>query len=318
MLAIVLNKIDFWIYPSESGSQTAVEWFNFMLSFHNYTENSDLSYWYDNQSLSKLANEQLGIEDPTYEDLNDVMLHSIFSVLSPFYIRSYQNNDEEGKLHQRSVVESIDVNQLVVNWVPYPRTHYMLPCFAQFKSGPDAKPLLISDLASQTNSFNISEVDKDIFNVYNNFLGSCKSKKNDSNIVNVINLNGDITPSELYQNNSIIKSCFNLPHQDDYDNFAKWTYTTMNYLNIPKIGDMKGLERSLHLSANTSCFSHNLDSVWLKFDKTYAKRAFVHYFVGEGLESGEMSEWREDCAALINDYFSFCFRDFDDESELDE
>jgi tubulin alpha len=39
-----------------------------------------------------------------------------------------------------------------------------------------------------------------------------------------------------------------------------------------------------------------------RFDKLYAKRAFAYWFVGEGLESGEMSCAREDWEAAKHNY----------------
>jgi tubulin alpha len=39
-----------------------------------------------------------------------------------------------------------------------------------------------------------------------------------------------------------------------------------------------------------------------KFDKMYSKRAFVHWYVGEGLSEGFFGEARENMKFLISEY----------------
>ena len=51
------------------------------------------------------------------------------------------------------------------------------------------------------------------------------------------------------------------------------------------------------------------------FDKLYEKRSFVHWFVGEGLESGEMSESSENFRALIRNFEEVFIQDDNSEDE---
>lgn len=80
--------------------------------------------------------------------------------------------------------------------------------------------------------------------------------------------------------------------------------------------EMAAFEKNVVMIGNNTAVSRVFsERISKKYDQMYSQRAFVHWYVGEGMEEGEFAEAREDLGFLEKDYLDVLSEQATDEEE---
>nr|ADD38668.1 Tubulin alpha chain [Lepeophtheirus salmonis] len=285
-------KLEFSVYPAPQISTAVVEPYNSVLTTHTTLEHSDCSFMVDNEAIYDICKKNLDIDRPSYTNLNRLISQIVSSITASLRF--------EGALN-------VDLNEFQTNLVPYPRIHFPLTTYA---------PVISSEKAFHE-QLSVGEITNACFEPANQMV-KC-DPRHGKYMACCMLYRGDVVPKDVNVAIAQIKTKKNIQ-------FVDWCPTGfkvgINY-QAPTVvpgGDLAKVQRAVCMLSNTTAISEAWGRLDHKFDLMYAKRAFVHWYVGEGMEEGEFMEAREDLAALEKDFeeVGLDTADGDDAGEGDE
>lgn len=267
-------KLEFAVYPAPQVSSSVVEPYNAVLSTHSTIEHSDCTFLVDNEAVYDICKRNLDIPRPDHYHLNRLIAQVVSSVTASLRF--------DGALN-------IDLNEFQTNLVPFPRIHYPLISYAP----------VISKSKAGHESFRTADLTHQCFEPGSQMV-VCDPRGGKYMAVALL-YRGDVVPRDCTAAIATMKAKSTV-------NFVEWCPTGfkvgINYqppMSAPK-SELAAQSRSVSMLSNTTAIAEAWARLDHKFDLMYSKRAFVHWYVGEGMEEGEFSEAREDLAALEKDY----------------
>merc|ERR1711994_1011944 len=204
---------------------------------------------------------------------------------------------------------NVDMNEFQTNLVPFQRLHFMTTALAPVitKAKKETAPTdvrTITDTCLQSGNFLVKYSDFDVVEdkymaISLNYRGDVKSKEANSTVL-WIKTQGKVSFVEWCPTGfKIGMNNVTAAMRDDDDMAPSPRQATMIGNNI----------------AVSRVFTNRLSK---KYDMMYSQRAYVHWYVGEGMEEGEFSEAREDLGFLEKDYLDVVSEQASDENDDDE
>merc|ERR1719153_502072 len=267
-------KLEFCIYPAPQVATAVVEPYNSTLCAHTTLEHSDCAFMVDNEAIYDICRRNLDIERPSYTNLNRLISQIVSSITASLRF--------DGALN-------VDLNEFQTNLVPYPRIHFPLVTYA---------PIISAEKAYHE-SLNVAEITNACFEPANSMV-KC-DPRHGKYMACCMLYRGDVVPKDVNAAIATIKSKRSVQFVDWCPTGFKVGINDQPPTVIPG-ADLAKVKRAVCMLSNTTAIAEAWSRLNHKFDLMYAKRAFVHWYVGEGMEEGEFSEAREDMTALEKDY----------------
>ncbi|KAM9067873.1 tubulin beta-1 chain isoform X1 [Sarcophilus harrisii] len=276
MGTLLMNKIreeypdrimnTFSIMPSPKVSDTVVEPYNAVLSIHQLIENTDACFCIDNEALYDICFRTLKLTTPTYGDLNHLVSLTMSGITTSLRFPGQLN---------------ADLRKLAVNMVPYPRLHFFMPGFAP----------LTARGTQQYRALTVAELTHQMFDA-RNMMAACNPRNGRYLTVACI-FRGKLSTKEVDEQMLKMQT-----RNSSY--FVKWIPNNVKVAvcDIPP----RGLTMAAIFMGNNTAIQELFIRVTEQFSAMFKRKAFIHWYTGEGMDLNEFLEAESNIQDLITEY----------------
>ena len=247
----------FSVVPSPKVSDTVVEPYNATLSVHQLVENTDETYCIDNEALYDICFRTLKLTTPTYGDLNHLVSATMSGVTTCLRFPGQLN---------------ADLRKLAVNMVPFPRLHFFMPGFAP----------LTSRGSQQYRALTVPELTQQMFDA-KNMMAACDPRHGRYLTVAAM-FRGRMSMKEVDE------QMLNVQNKNS-SYFVEWIPNNVKtaVCDIPP----RGLKMAATFIGNSTAIQELFKRISEQFTAMFRRKAFLHWYTGEGMDEMEFTEVRK-------------------------
>ncbi|CAK1600307.1 unnamed protein product [Parnassius mnemosyne] len=258
--------LTFSVVPSPKVSDTVVEPYNATLSLNQLIENTDETFCIDNEALYDICFRTLRLPMPTYGDLNHLVSMMMSGVTTCLRFPGQLN---------------ADLRKLAVNMVPFPRLHFFMPGFAP----------LTSRGSQQYRALTVPELTQQMFDA-KNMMAACDPRHGRYLTVAAV-FRGRMSMKEVDEQMLNIQ-------KKNKDYFVGWIPHNVKtaVCDIPP----RGLKMSATFIGNTTAIQELFKRISEQFVSMFRRKAFLHWYTGEGMDENDFAEADNNMSDLISEY----------------
>ncbi|KAG1319814.1 hypothetical protein G6F62_011659 [Rhizopus arrhizus] len=274
------------VVPSPKVSDTVVEPYNAVLSVHQLVENCDATYCIDNEALYDICFRTLKLTNPAYADLNQLVSAVMSGVSTSLRFPGQLNSD---------------LRKLCVNMVPFPRLHFFMVGFAP----------LTAFGSQQYRNLSVPELTAQMFDARNMMAAS--DPRHGRYLTAGTIFRGRLSTKEVENQMLAVQ-------QKNSSYFVEWIPNSVktSLCDIPPVG----LKMSGTFIGNSTAIQELFKRVNEQFTAMFRRKAFLHWYTGEGMDEMEFTEAESNMNDLVSEYQQYqeatADEDYDEEEYVDE